>query len=118
MEAEKELEIERARQKRKAAAKKKRQPATGNTAKIARKQRAIEDKLRAKLAAIGGSLGSVAGATTSAVADNGKGKGKGTGGAICYLCRKKFKSEAMLLRHNAESALHKENLRKKKLAKS
>ena len=36
--------------------------------------------------------------------------------SVCYLCRKKFKSQALLQRHVAESKLHMENLAKKQQA--
>lgn len=83
-------------------------------AALKRKQESIENKLRRKLAALEKTaLGATATSDASKAGKSGK-----RSASICYLCRKKFKSEAMLLRHNAESALHKENLRKKAAAEA
>ena len=79
-----------------------------------RKQASIEAKLRAKLAALEKNvLRKTTATTTTTTSSSSSSAASAATKHICYLCRKKFKTPEMLLRHNAESVLHKENLRKK-----
>ncbi len=80
-------------------------------AALKKQEEAIQARLRQKLAALETAAVAAAARQPTRAAVTGAAAAPAPPQHVCYLCRKKFKTEAMLLLHNAESQLHKDNLR-------